>query len=94
MTAAKEARQQKLTEKAARAALKVMKKAQRETADAEWKLMMVVHNEAVAAWEVHNLVLRARKVKVKDLPKKPKRPTRPKIVEEVDSDGDKQELVP
>ncbi|KZP27731.1 hypothetical protein FIBSPDRAFT_948310 [Athelia psychrophila] len=78
VTAAKEARQEKLNEKAVGAASRITKKAEKEAADAAWKLIMAEHNQVVAQWEANNLVLRAQKVKVKDLPKKPKRPVKPK----------------
>lgn len=91
VTVAKEARQEKLNKKAMRVASRITEKAEKEAADAAWKLTMAEHNQVVAQWEANNLVLRAQKVKVKDLPRKPKRPVKPKPAAEVESESENED---
>lgn len=91
MTEAKEAQQEKLAEKLKQADLRQLKKASKEVAEAAWKTVMAVHNQAVVEWEANKLVLRAEGTKVKDLPKKPKRPVKPKPVVESKSESSSSE---
>jgi hypothetical protein len=69
--------------KAGRADRKVAK----ATAGAAWKLQVEGHQMEVKRWEAECVVLKVQKVKVKDLPKKPKRPLKPKPVAEPDSES-------
>jgi len=48
--------------------------------------MVDAHKVEVDAWTAECACLRVLKVKVKDLPKKPKRPAKPKAVVVIESD--------
>ncbi|KZP22654.1 hypothetical protein FIBSPDRAFT_706184, partial [Athelia psychrophila] len=80
VTEAKASRQEKEREKMKRAEVRAAKKVGKETAEAAWKLLKVAHEQAVLAWQAEKLRLRASGVKVKDLPKGPKKPPKPKPV--------------
>jgi hypothetical protein len=54
------------------------RKAVKAALEAEWKEIVKTHNEAVQAWVLESNRLRAEGVRPKDLPKKPKRPLKPK----------------
>jgi hypothetical protein len=47
-----------------------------------------VHQEKVKVWEAHFLMLHAHKVKIKNLPKKPKHPLKPKVIQKDDGDSE------
>lgn len=81
-------RESKEAEKIKRAGARAAKKVGREAAEAAWKLLLIAHDQAVIAWEAEKLALRASGVKVKDLPKKPKKPLKPKPVVEADFESD------
>jgi hypothetical protein len=56
------------------------KKAAKAATDDVWKGMVNAHKVVVDAWTAECARLHVLKVKVKDLPKKPKRPTKPKAM--------------
>lgn len=91
VTALKEAREEKLNKKAACAALRVVNLAEKDTAKAAWKLMMVEHNDVVTEWKATYGQLRAQTMKLKDSVRKHKRHTKPKHVIEVKSESDGNE---
>jgi hypothetical protein len=76
-----------LTDKATKKAKREEKKAEKERLEAEWKAMLVVHEENVDAWAAQCLELKMAGTEAKDLPKKPKRPLKPKP-KESDADDD------
>jgi hypothetical protein len=82
----KRGREEEATAKAARAVERENKKVLKAAADVAWKSQLEVHKLAVTAWEAKCGVLRGNGMKVKDLPKKPKRPLKPKATVEVESE--------
>jgi hypothetical protein len=82
----KRGREEEAKAKATRAVERENKKASKAAADVAWKALQDVHKLAVTAWEAKCVVLRGNGMKVKDLPKKPKRPIKPKATVEVESE--------
>ncbi|KAF7965694.1 hypothetical protein HWV62_42229 [Athelia sp. TMB] len=88
LSQAKALKVSKEMDKIKRAEVRAAKKVGKEAAAAAWKLLMAAHDQAVAAWMEEKLALRARGVKVKDLPKGPKKPLKPKPVVELGSESE------
>jgi hypothetical protein len=91
------AKVQDATEKATKKSKREARKVEKERVEVEWKEMRVKHAAAVDARAGRCLQLKAAGTKTKDLPKKPKRPLKPKPKDsdeeddtssEDDSDGD------
>jgi hypothetical protein len=82
----KRGREEEAAAKATRAVERENKKVSRAAADVAWKSQLEVHKLAVTAWEAKCVVLWGNGMKVKDLPKKPKRPVKPKATVEVESE--------
>ena len=57
------------------------KRMEKEQLDAQWKTMIYKYEHAVGSWEKACQQLRAQGVLVKNLPKKPKHPLKPKLKE-------------
>lgn len=76
----KMAREKKIADKTQRQVVREQKKVLKAAADEVWKHMVEAHSVEVTLWTAECARLRVLKVKVKDLPKKPKRPTKPKAV--------------
>lgn len=72
--------------KVTRAVEQENKKVLKATADITWKSQLEVHKLTVTAWEVKCVVLQGNEMKVRDLPKKPKRPVNPKATVKVESE--------
>jgi len=79
-------REKKAVDKVQRQLGREQKKAAKAAADDIWKGMVDAHKVEVDAWTAECACLRVLKVKVKDLPKKPKRPAKPKAVVVIESD--------
>ena len=58
----------------------------REQCEAEWKLIKEEHERAVEAWKLECERLKAGGARPRDLPTKPKRPSKPKPAVEDDED--------
>ena len=79
----KERKEKEAAEKMQRLEGREARKAAKATAEAEWVQIVTAHEQAVKDWVAECEKLRAQKVRVKDLPPKPKRPPKPKPVTEV-----------
>lgn len=82
----KRGREEEAKAKATRAVERENKKISKAAAEVTWKTLLEVHKLAVSTWEAKCVVLRENGTKVKDLPKKPKRPIKPKATVEVESE--------
>jgi hypothetical protein len=69
-------------EKAQKMGEREARKAGKAAAEAEWKRMLAEHEAAVDAWKTDCDQLRDEGTRAKDLPTKPKRPLKPKQVED------------
>jgi hypothetical protein len=63
-------------------------KAAKAAIEEEWNEIVKKHNEAVVAWAAECQRLREEGVRAKDLPKKPKRPPKPKLPVEGPADDE------
>jgi hypothetical protein len=63
-----------------RVAIKEARRAAKAVSEDEWKAIKATHEAAVAAWKSSCFELRAAGTRPKDLPPKPKRPSKPKPV--------------
>jgi hypothetical protein len=88
MEAAAHAREAKLAAKEQRKLAQEGKKTAKAAADQAWKILLEVQEKKAKMWEAHCLVLRVQKVKVKDLPKKPKCPLKPKVIQQDDGNSE------
>ena len=79
-------REKKAADKVQRQLGREQKKAAKAATDDIWKGMVDAHKVEVDAWTAECAHLRVLKVKVKDLPKKPKGPAKPKAVVVIESD--------
>jgi hypothetical protein len=59
------------------------RKAAKAAAEVEWAVIMAIYQQAMKDWMAECERLQAEKVRVKDLPSKPKRPPKPKPVVDV-----------
>ncbi|KAJ7825668.1 hypothetical protein B0H14DRAFT_2368858 [Mycena olivaceomarginata] len=82
------AKAQEVTDKATKKAKREAKKVEKERLEAEWKAILADHAVAVERWTERCLTLKAGGMKAKDLPKKPKRPLKPKPKESDDEEDD------
>ncbi|KAK6971391.1 hypothetical protein R3P38DRAFT_3609164 [Favolaschia claudopus] len=73
-----QAKETEEAEKVAKKTRKEAKKVERAEIEEKWKEMLVVHAAAVEAWEWECVRLREAGTRAKDLPKKPRRPLKPK----------------
>ncbi|KAK7007077.1 hypothetical protein R3P38DRAFT_2554149 [Favolaschia claudopus] len=90
--ALEEAKQKEELEKAAKKTRKEVKKAEKAEIEERWKKMLAVHAAAVEAWKVQRARLREAGTRAKDLPKKPRRPLKPKPkpADDVSDDDDNE----
>ncbi|KAK6988412.1 hypothetical protein R3P38DRAFT_3332069 [Favolaschia claudopus] len=89
--ALEEAKKKEEVDKAAKKTRREARKAEKAEIEEKWKGMLAAHAAAVEAWKERCARLREAGTRAKDLPKKPKRPLKPKPkpAEDVsDSDGD------
>ena len=86
-------REQEEMEREQRKAARGNRRAEKERLESEWKAMMEHYAHQVVQWEETCRRLREQHVMVKDLPKKPKRPLKPKAkeVDEGDVLGDEED---
>ena len=68
------------------------RKAAKAALEAEWKDIVRKHEQAVQEWNVECDKLRAEGMRVRELPKKPKRPLKPKLPVEEQRDDDDRSL--
>jgi hypothetical protein len=87
-----EDKQKEEAEKEQRKVTKESRKVEKERLEQQWKEMLEAHAHEVAEWEKKCQTLREQRVLVKDLPKKPKRPLKPKLKEVDDDPQDDDEL--
>ena len=80
-------KEQKEKEKKQRGEARKSKRAAREQCEAEWKLIKEEHERAVEAWKLECERLKAGGARPRDLPTKPKRPSKPKPAVEDDKDN-------
>lgn len=80
----KRAREVEVAAKALRAVGREDKRVLKAAAAVEWAACMEAHKKAATVWEAECKLLRGQGMKVKDLPKKPKRPVKPKPAVEVE----------
>ena len=85
-------KEQKEKEKKQRGEARKSKRAAREQCEAEWKLIKEEHERAVEAWKLECERLKAGGARPRDLPTKPKRPSKPKPVVEADEDNNNNNL--
>ncbi|KAF8170977.1 hypothetical protein K438DRAFT_1982258 [Mycena galopus ATCC 62051] len=91
--AMEDAKEHEQEERATKKAKREARKAEKARIEVEWKALLVEHAAAVEAWAGRCVELKLAGIKSKDLPKKPKRPLKPKPKdsddeEEEDSDAD------
>lgn len=77
-----ERREAEAAEKAKRAEMRESQRVLKAAAEAEWKEMKANYQKAIEAWKMECERLRRDKVRVKDLPAKPKCPRKPKPASE------------
>jgi len=86
----KERREREAMELEQRRVARDDRKAAKAALEAEWKDIVKQHDQAVQEWNVECDRLRAEGVRVRELPKKPKRPLKPKLpVEEHGDDAER-----
>ena len=86
-----ERKEREAKEKAEREQARLTKKAQAELLEKRWQSMLQAHRVAVSAWEQECQTLRSQGVKVKNLPKKPARPSRAMLQGETEDSVDEED---
>ena len=84
-------KEQKEKNKKQRGEVRKSKRAARDQCEAEWKLIKEEHEKATEAWKLECERLKMDGVRPKDLPSKPKRPAKPKLVVEDKEDNSSDE---
>jgi len=86
-------KEQEEAEKEQRKAVRGSQKAEKEKLGLQWKEMLEDYAHKVAQWEDNCKKLREQRIMIKDLPKKPKRPLKPKPkqVDNDDVDGEDED---
>jgi hypothetical protein len=87
----KERKEREAVEKVQRQEARGACKAAKAAAEVEWKAIVTAHERALKEWVDECEILRAQNVRVRDLPRKPKRPPKPKPVVEAVGDEDEDE---
>ncbi|KAF7364640.1 hypothetical protein MVEN_00333300 [Mycena venus] len=82
------AKAKEAAEKVTKQVKREAKKAEKERLEAEWKLMLEEHATAVDEWAGRCLQLKTNGTKAKDLPKRLKRPLKPKPRQSDDEDDE------
>ena len=77
--------------KEARKTKKDQRRVEKERVEVEWKKIVEEHGHAVEDWETKCRELKEKGVRVKDLPKKPKRAPKPKPIEMVADSEDEED---
>ena len=68
------------------------RKATKAAIEEEWREIVKTHEQAVQEWNVECSRLQAEGLRAKDLPKKPRRPLKPKLPVEEQGDDDQRSL--